>query len=86
MLDPFADTDIGAAAAEIAGHRRIDRRIVGVRVGGEEGGSGHDLPGLAIAALNHLEIEPGFLDLRAGRRFPDALDGGDRATADRADR
>src|SRR4029077_13898659 len=46
MLDPLADRDIGAAAAEIAGHRGVDGRIVRLRVSGEQSGSGHDLPRL----------------------------------------
>src|SRR6516165_4266023 len=86
MLDPLADTHIRAAAAKIAGHRSVDRGIVGLRVRSEQGGCGHDLPGLAIAALDHLELEPGLLDLRACGSFPDALDGCDSAAADRADR
>jgi hypothetical protein len=41
---------------------------------------------LAIAALDHLEIEPGLLYLAAGRRGADAFDGGDGAVAHRAHR
>ena len=57
-----------------------------MRVAGEQRGSGHDLAGLAIAALNDLEIEPGLLDLGAGRRRADRLDGGDLGCADAVDR
>jgi hypothetical protein len=35
--------------------------------------------------LDDFQIEPGFLDLRPGRRLADGLDGGDRSIADAAD-
>src|SRR5580700_5892242 len=83
MLDPLADTHISAATTEIAGHSRVDGGIVGFRVRGQEGGCRHDLPRLAVAALDYLEVEPGFLDFPAGGGCPDTFDGRDRAIADR---
>jgi len=41
---------------------------------------------LAVAALDHFQIEPRLLHLRPTRRGADALDRGDRAVADRTDR
>ncbi|MGY4299276.1 hypothetical protein ACVWXN_007371 [Bradyrhizobium sp. i1.4.4] len=41
---------------------------------------------MAIPALDHLEIEPGFLHLRACERIADMFDGGDGAVRNRADR
>jgi hypothetical protein len=75
-----------AAAADIPRHRRVDVGVVGVGGGREQGGRRHDLSGLAIAALDHFQIEPGLLHLRADRRSANALDGGDGAVAHRADR
>src|SRR2546425_137971 len=48
-----------------------------MRLGREQGGGGHDLAGLAVAALDDLEIEPGLLHPAAGRSFPRRLDGRD---------
>ena len=38
----------------------------------------HDLARLAVAALQDFAVEPGFLDLGAGRRRADRLDRRDR--------
>src|SRR5260370_13542758 len=46
--------------------------------------SGHDLPRLAVAALHHLEIEPGLLHPLPGRRFTERLDRGDALADGRA--
>ena len=43
---------------------------------------GHDLAGLAVAALHDLEIEPGLLHRLARRRRANAFDGGDGAAGD----
>ena len=67
-FDRVADAHIGAAAADIARHRRIDIGIVGVRRTFEQRRRGHDLTGLAITALDHFQIEPGLLHLGPGRR------------------
>lgn len=76
LFDGGADTLIGAAAANVTGHRRIDIGIARVRIVGEQRGRRHDLARLAIAALNDFEVEPGLLDLSANRGFADQLDGG----------
>src|ERR1700733_14965376 len=84
-FDRFADTDIGAAAADIPGHRCVDIGVVGLRRSGEQSCRRHDLAGLAIAALDDFEIEPGFLHFGAGLAGADALDRGDGLGADRTD-
>src|SRR5260370_12021276 len=55
----------------------VDMGIRRVRIAREERGRGHVLAGLAVAALNDLLIEPGLLDLGAGGRRADSLDGRD---------
>ena len=80
LLDGGADAHVGAAAADVAGHRGVDVGIVGIGRGCEQRRRRHDLARLAIAALDHFEVEPGLLHLGAGRRCADAFDGGDRAS------
>src|SRR5579859_129749 len=84
MLDPLANAHIGAAAANIPGHRRIDVPIVGRGILREQRRGRHDLPGLAVPALHDLEIEPRLLDLGACGCRSHALYRGDGPIADRA--
>src|SRR6267142_4376315 len=59
--DRLNDPLIGPAAAKIVGHRGLDlgqRRILAL---GDQGGGRHDLAALAIAALRHADLHPGFL-------------------------
>ena len=73
LLDGGADAHVGAAAANVSGHRRVDVSIVRVGRFREQRGGGHDLSGLAVAALHDFEVEPGLLDLAsrlASRRSP----------------
>ena len=63
LFDGFANAHIGAAAADVAGHCRVDVRVVGTWCRRQQRRCGHDLPGLAIAALNDFKVEPGFLHL-----------------------
>src|SRR5215831_15036415 len=80
-LDRLADADIGAAAADIACHGRVDVGIVGMRCGSEQCGCRHDLARLAIAALDDFQIQPGLLHLRSGGSCAHTLDRGDDAIA-----
>ena len=73
-FDRLADAHIGAATADIPGHRGIDIGIVRLWRRGEQRRGRHDLAGLAIAALNDFEIEPGLLHFGAGFRRADAFD------------
>src|SRR6266853_4339115 len=62
-----ADALIGAAAADV-GHGRVDVGVGGVRILLEQRTGRHDLPGLAVAALRHVELRPGLLHrMGAGR-------------------
>ena len=54
LVNGLADAGIGSAAAEIAAHGDVDIGVGGVRIVREESGGGHDLAGLAIAALGHI--------------------------------
>src|SRR5260221_3745751 len=57
VLDRITYAAIGSAAADVAGHRRVD---VGVgRLGSlrQQRSGRHDLPGLAVAALHDLLVE-----------------------------
>src|SRR6266852_8095342 len=73
MLDSLADSHISAAATDVPRHGGIDIAIGRVWFGGEQRRRGHDLAGLAIAALRYLQIDPGLLNLLAGRRLADGL-------------
>src|SRR3989475_3251189 len=66
VLDSLADSHISAAAADVPRHGGVDIAIARVGLGGEQRRRGHDLAGLAIAALRHLQLDPGLLDLLAG--------------------
>ena len=60
-LDGGADPRIGAAAAQVTGHRLVDGRIVRIGISGKKRRRAHQLAGLAITALGHLFIDPGLL-------------------------
>src|SRR2546422_3249377 len=77
VLDGRADARIGATAANVARHRLVDIAVGGRRVLRQQRGGGHDLAGLAVAALHDLEVEPRLLDPLADGCGADALDGGD---------
>src|SRR5262245_31691592 len=76
-FDRGPDARVGTAAADVALHRGIDVGIGGLWVGRDQCAGGHDLTGLAIAALRHVQRQPGRLDLSARRRAADRLDGRD---------
>src|SRR5271156_1202671 len=86
LLDGGADAHVGAAAANVSGHRRVDVSVVRVGRFREQRRGGHDLSGLAVAALHHFEAEPRFLDFASRLRRANALDGRHLAVADRANR
>src|SRR4029077_21055008 len=84
-VDLGAHALVGSAAADI-GHRCVDVGIGWLRVGLEQRSRGHHHAALAIAALRHVEVEPGLLHRmqRAGLR--QRLDGRYLLGADRTDR
>src|SRR5579871_1293187 len=83
FFDRGADAHIGPAAAYVSCHRRVDVGVTRIGRPGNERGRGHDLPGLAIAALHHFEAEPRLLDLASRLGCADALDRRHLAVADR---
>src|SRR2546426_8248830 len=77
VLDGRADARIGATAANVARHRLVDIAVGGRGVLRQQRGGGHDLAGLAVAALHDLEVEPRLLHLLADGCGADALAGRD---------
>src|SRR5882762_6254037 len=78
QMNGRADARIGAATADIAAHGVVDVGIAGLRCLLEQCACRHQLPALAIAALNDVDFGPRpaqCVDLRAA----DALDGHDLA-------
>src|SRR5262245_36191283 len=74
--DRLYDPLIGTATAKIVGHRGLDLGFGRFLALGDQGGGGHDLTALAIAALRHADLDPGSLDrMRAVVR--QTLDGRD---------
>src|SRR5450830_673779 len=53
-LDRGADTSIGTAATDIAGHGIVDIGIGRLRRSVQQRGGGHHLTGLTVAALDHV--------------------------------
>src|SRR5207248_9334452 len=74
VLDPVTYARIGPAAADVSGHCSVDVGVAWLRVGGKQSRRGHDLAGLAIAALRHLQLDPRLLDLLAGSCGANGLD------------
>src|SRR6267142_3211806 len=86
LLDRFANADIGPTAADVAGHCGVDIGIRWIWIAREQRRSRHDLPRLAVPALNDLAVEPGLLNLGARRCRADGLDGCDLGLSDAVDR
>src|SRR5437879_395895 len=61
-MNGFAYLLVCSAAAEVASHGLIDFRIGRIRFSRKQSGGGHDLTGLAVAALRHVELDPSPLD------------------------
>ena len=76
-MDGLADAQVRAAAAEVAGHGGVDVGVGRVGLLGEERGGGHDLAGLAVAALGDADFGPGDLDGVRCSLGAEAFDGGD---------
>src|SRR5260221_1916262 len=71
LLDGGADAWIGAAAADIPGHRAVDVRIARLGSGGEQRACPDDLDRLAVPALPHVSLTPGRPHLVVRRRTLD---------------
>src|SRR5271166_1880685 len=85
LLDGGANALIGPAAANVAVHRAVDVGVRGMRRLFQKRRGLHDLAGLTIAALRHVERAPSLLK-RMISRGVEAFDGGDRLAAGVADR
>ena len=83
-LDRVADARVGHAAAEVARHHRVDVRVGRVGKVLQQHGRLHDLSGLAVAALRHLQLAPGLLHRMVAGGIQ-ALDRGDLGALDGAD-
>src|ERR1700675_4093874 len=57
-MDGLADALVGSAAADVAAHEVIDIGVGRVGLLGEQRDCGHDLPGLAVAALRDVFFDP----------------------------
>src|SRR4051794_26831884 len=80
-MNGVLDALIAAAAADVAGHRVPDLVMRRLRILRQERSCLHDLPGLAEAALRHVDLAPRLLHgMIAGRM--QALDGRDLAVCD----
>ncbi len=77
----LTDPGIGGAAADIAVHGRIDVFVGRLGRFDEKGRCRHDLTGLAVTALGHLQFLPGGLN-GLGCLAVNAFDGGDGCVAD----
>src|SRR6266446_2681418 len=62
LLNRLADTLIGPTTADIALHGRIDVLVCRLRLLLQQRHRLHDLPGLAVATLRHVQRLPGLLD------------------------
>src|ERR1700754_3087036 len=77
FVDSRADAHIGGATADVAAHGGVDVGVAGLVVGLEQRRGGHDLAGLAVAALHHVELLPSGLDGMADLVAADGFDSGD---------
>src|SRR5687767_11488814 len=60
-MDRLANARVSAAATDVAAHRLIDIRVGRFRVLFQQRRGGHDLAGLAVAALGHVDLDPRLL-------------------------
>ena len=80
-MDTLANAQIGGATAQVAREGVVDVFIAGLRIIIEQRGGGHDLAGLAVAALRHVQFLPSLLQ-RMLAFGVQTLDGGDLFAAD----
>src|ERR1700722_20160124 len=85
LLDGGADALIGATSTDVAVHDAIYIGVRGMRRLFQQRRGLHDLAGLTIAALRHIQRAPSLLE-RVIACSIEALDGGDRLAVGVADR
>jgi hypothetical protein len=61
-VDGVFDALVTAAAADVARHRFTYLVVGGFGILREKGGGLHDLAGLAVTALRHIDLTPSLLD------------------------
>ena len=61
VFDGSLDAAVSAATADVAAHGSVDVSIAGVLVAGQQSRSAHELTRLAVTALGHIVLDPGFL-------------------------
>src|SRR5689334_8129936 len=76
-MNGFTNALIRATAANVAGHEVVDIGISGIGFLGQQSDCGHDLSGLAVAALRNVFSDPGLLDGMETAVVGEAFDGGD---------
>ena len=74
-MDCSANVVISAATTDVAGHGRVDVRVAGLRILGQQRGRTHDLARLAVTALRHVVLQPSLLNrvIRMRRKTFDGL-------------
>ena len=80
------DALVCPATTDIPRHDSVNICVAGIWIGHQESGSRHYLTGLAIAALDHVEIEPGLLQRPSLLRGVDRFYCRNSAVADATDR
>src|ERR1041385_1818877 len=80
-MDRSSDALVRPAATEIAVHGLVDVAVARFLLLHQQPGRGHDLAGLAVAALRHVLGDPRFLQ-RVRERRREAFDGDDLARLD----
>jgi len=83
-LDGVDDPRIGGATAHVARHAIDDLLLGRMRILCQQRRSLHDLPGLAVATLRHLMLDPCRLHGMSIGRI-EAFDGGDQLAFDGPD-
>src|SRR5262249_27863491 len=82
-VDGRADALVGAAAADVRRHHRVDVLVGRLRLRAEQRRGAHDLAALAVAALGRVLLDPRLLE-RVQAARAEALDGGDGLRLDLA--
>src|SRR5262249_36176686 len=84
--DRAADAVVAGTAADVARHRGVDLLVRGAHRVPEQRARGHDLTGLTVPALHHVDLKPCLLQASADGSCADMLDRVDLRLADATDR
>src|SRR5207249_3804174 len=84
--DRTSNPVVAAAAADVTGHGGVNLLGIGLGCLPEQRARGHDLPGLTVAALHHINFQPSLLQSGADRGGADMLDRVDLGVAHTAHR